>query len=133
MQEGLSMEQELMKVASDLFVRVGKTEECRRKIDDYEHTYQFEVDGKPEFYVELNRGVLKVGSGEYPGEYTKVSLVKTDSGTLRAILKGKLRPLDASTEGKWVIRARNYSGELLYTLLRIGREIVIGDLLAAQA
>ena len=83
--------------------------------------------------MELNRGVLKVGSGVYQGEYTKVSLVKTDSGTLRAILKGKLRPLDASAQGKWVIRARNYSGELLYTLLRIGREIVIGDLLAAQA
>ena len=127
------MEQELIKLASDLFARIGKTEECRRRIDDYEHTYQFEVDGKPEFYVELSHGVVRVGSGVYKGEYTKVSLVKTDSGTLRSILKGKVRPLDASTEGKWVIRARNYSGELLYTLLRIGREMVIEDLLAAQA
>src|SRR4030043_189668 len=116
MQEGISMEKELMKVASDLFVRIGKTEECRRKIDDYEHTYQFEVDGKPEFYVELNRGVLKVGSGVYPGEYTKVSLVKTDSGTLQAILKGKLRPLDASTEGKGGIGAGNFGGGLFYRL-----------------
>lgn len=127
------MEQELVKLASDLFVRVGQTEECRRKIDDYEHTYQFEVDGKPTFYVELSHGVLKVSTGVYQGEYAKVSLVKTDAGTLRAILRGSLRPLDASKEGKWVIRARNYSGELLYTLLRIGREIVIEDLLSAQA
>ena len=127
------MEKELLKLASDLFRRVAQTEECQRKIDDYEHVYQFEVDGKPEFYVALNRGVLAITSGVHKGDHMKVSLVKTDSKTLRAILKGKLRALDASKEGTLVIRARNYSGELLYTLLRIGREIIIEDLLAAQA
>ncbi len=132
------MEKELTKIASDLFGRVGQTEECRRKIDDYEHVYQFEVDGKPEFYVELNHGVLTVNSGVHKkGEYgkasLKVSLVKTDSKTLRALLKGKLRGLDASKQGAWVTRAISKSDNLLYTLLRIGREIVIEDLLAAQA
>jgi hypothetical protein len=133
MQEGLDMEQELFERASNIFGRIAQTEECSRKISDYEHVYQFEIEGKPSFYVELNRGVLTTSLGLHPGDVRKVSLVKTDSATLWAILKGKLRPLDASKEGTWVIRARNYSGELLYTLLRIGREIAIGDMLAAQA
>jgi len=127
------MEQELFKLTSDLFGKIDQAEECHRRIDDYDHVYQFEIDGKPEFYIELNYGDLKVVKGIHTGEHEKVSLVKTDSKTLLDILKGKLRPLDASKEGKWIIRARNYSGELLYTLLRIGREIVIEELLAAQA
>ncbi len=132
------MEKELVKLASDLFTRGGQTEEGRRVIDDYEHVYQFEIDGKPGFYVELNRGVITVNSGGYnKSEYGKVSLrvsqVKTDSKTLRAILKGKLRALDASQQGAWVIRIVSHSDQLLYTLLRIGREIIINDLLAAQA
>ena len=132
------MEKELMKLTSDLFTRVGKTEEGRRVIDDYEHLYQFEVDGKPEFYIELNRGVISVRSGIHnKGEYGKISLkvsmVKTDSKTLKSMLKGKLRALDASIQGAWVIRIVSHSDQLLYTLFRIGREIIIEDLLAAQA
>jgi len=132
------MEKELMKLASDLFTRVGQTEEGRRVIDDYEHLYQFEVDGKPEFYIELNRGVISVkngihNKGEYGKTSLKVSMVKTDSKTLKAMLKGKLRALDASNQGAWVIRIVSHSDQLLYTLFRMGREIVIEDLLAAQA
>jgi len=127
------MEQELFKRASELFGKIDRTEECHRRIDDYAHVYQFEIDGRAQFYIELNYGDLRVVQGVHSGEHQKVSLVKTDSKTLGDILKGKLRPLDASKEGKWVIRARNYSGELLYTLLRIGREIVVEELLAAQA
>ncbi len=132
------MEGELMKLASDLFIRVGQTEEGHSIIDDYEHVYQFEIDGKPAFYLELNRGVITVKSGLYDKiDYGKVSLrvsqVKTDSKTLRAILKGKLRALDASKQGAWVIRIVSHSDQLLYTLFRIGREILIEDLLTAQA
>jgi hypothetical protein len=131
------MEKELMKLASDLFTRVGQTEEGRFFIDDYEHVYQFEVDGKPEFYIELNRGVIAVKGGVHnKGEYGKtslrVSMVKTDSKTLRALLKGKLRALDASKQGAWVIQVVSWGDQLLYTLFRIGREIIIEDLLAAQ-
>ena len=133
MQEGLNMEKEVVQKALDLFVRIGKTGKGRRKIADYEHVYQFEVDGSPSFYVELKQGVIRVDSGAFKGAYEKVSLIKTDSETLKGILKGKVRLLDASSQGKWVIRVRNYSGELLYTLLRIGREITIQDLLAAQS
>jgi hypothetical protein len=128
----MERDQELIKMTSDLFAKIGQTEECRRKIADYEHAYQFEMDGKPIFYVELNRGVLKVSPGVHSGDNAKVSLIKTDSETLRGILKGKVRPLDASETGKWVVRARNYSGELMYTMLRIGREITVQELLAAQ-
>ncbi len=127
------MKQDLFKQTSDLFKKINQTEECHRKIDDYQHVYQFEIDGEPEFYIELNYGNIKVAKGVPKGGHQKVSLVKTDSETLRAILIGKLRPLDASKKGKWVIRARNYSGELLYVLLRMGREIAIEELLAAQA
>jgi len=126
------MKQELYKLTSELFSKIDKTEECHRRIDEFEHAYQFEIDGEPVFYVALNYGDIKVSTGVHKGENEKVSLIKTDSETLRAILKGKLRPLDASKEGKWVIRARNYSGELMYTLLRIGREITIDELLKAQ-
>jgi hypothetical protein len=132
MWEGLSMTEKLFKLTSDLFKKIDQTEECHRRIDDYEHAYQFEIDGKPVFYIELKYGDLKVLEGVREDDHTRVSLVKTDSDTFRGILKGKIRPLDASKEGKWVIRARRYSGELLYTLLRIGREIIIEDLLAAQ-
>ena len=132
------MEEELMKLASDFFAKVGQTEECHRVIDNYEHVYQFEIDGKPEFYVELNRGVLTVNSGlhkksEYGKTSLKVSTVKTDSKTLRGLLKGKLRGLEASKQGAWVIRAISHSDQLLYTLFRIGRDIIIEDFLVTQA
>ena len=132
------MEKELVKLASDLFTRVGQTEEARRVMYDYEHLYQFEVDGKPEFYIEVNRGTISVKSGvhnkcEYGKISLQVSMVKTDAKTLRAMLKGKLRALEASNHGAWVIRIVSHSDQLLYTLFRIGREIVIQDLLAAQA
>ncbi len=128
----MTHEKDLVGMAVDLFTRIAQTEECRRKIDDYQHAYQFEVDGKPIFYVELNRGVLNVSPGVHKGKTDEVSLIKTDSETLRGILKGRVRPLNASEAGKWIVRARNYSGELMYTMLRIGREIIVEDLLAAQ-
>ena len=126
------MTQELYEMTQTLFAKIDQTEECHRRIDDYAHTYQFEIDGKPGFHIKLDYGKMQVLKGVCEDDHTKVSLVKTDSATLRGILKGKFRPLNASKEGKWVIRARRYSGELLYTLLRIGREITIEELLAAQ-
>lgn len=126
------MTQELFEMTQNLFKKIDQTEECHRRIDDYAHAYQFEVDGQPEFHIKLDYGKMQVVKGVCEDDHTKVSLVKTDSATLKGILKGKIRPLNASKEGKWVIRARRYSGELLYTLLRIGREITIEELLAAQ-
>lgn len=126
------MDQTLFDRASSLFSRVADTDECRRRTADYEHAYQFEVDGQPMFYVAIDHGSLTVESGGLEGPPTKVSLVKTDSATLGSIFNGKLRALEASKKGKWVIRARNYSGELLYNLLRIGRDLTIQDLLEAQ-
>jgi len=126
------MREGLVELASELFAKVGRTTEGQRRIHGYRHVYQFEIDGVQEFYVRVEEGVLEVGEGVYEGEYGMVSLVKTDSDTLEKVLKGKLRALDASKEGKWVIRARAYSGELLYTLLRIGRDMTAEELLAAQ-
>jgi hypothetical protein len=137
MQEGLSMEKELLNLASELFAKVGATEECRRVIDNYEHVYQFDLDGKPAFYVELNRGVITVKSGAHDkGEYGKtslrISMIMTDKNTMRAILKGKLRALDASKQGLWTMHVVSWSDQLLYTLLRIGRDIVMEEFMAAQ-
>ncbi len=131
------MEKELFKLASDFFTKVGGTEECRRVIDDYEHTYQFELDRKPAFYIELNRGVITVhigvhDKGDYGETSLKISKVITSSKTLRDLLTGKLRGLDASKKGLWAFRIVSWSDQLLYTLFRIGREIVMEELVAAQ-
>ena len=131
------MEKGLLNLASDFFAKVGKTEECRRVIDDYEHLYQFELEGKPAFYIELNRGVITVhegvhNKGEYGETTLQISKVMTSSETLRRLLSGKLKGLDASRQGLWAFRIVSWSDQLLYTLFRIGREIVIEELIAAQ-
>ena len=131
------MEKELLTLASEFFAKVGKTEECRRVINDYEHVYQFELEKEPAFYIELNRGVITVNSGAHEkGEYgettLKISMVITSSKTLRALLTGKLRGLDASKQGLWAFRIVSWSDQLLYTLFRIGRDIIMEELVAAQ-
>jgi hypothetical protein len=137
MQGGLSMEKELLELSSDFFAKVGKTDECHRIIDEYEHVYQFELEGKPAFFIELNRGVITVNSGAHnKGKYGEtslnISMVITSSKTLKDLLTGKLSGLDASKQGLWAFRIVSWSDQLLYTLFRIGREILIEKLIAAQ-
>jgi hypothetical protein len=68
-------------------------------------------------------GVLK-------GDFTVKSTLRTDAATLRDMLVGKLKPLDAADQGKWLMQSRNYSGNLLMVLLRINQDKVIEELLA---
>ena len=117
---------------------------CRRMVDkikdlpetqkntvDYKHAYQFQGEGVEPFYLQVDHGQLTVHQGVLPGSYDVKSTLRTDAATLRDLLVGKLKPLDAAEQGKWGMSSRNYSGNLLILLFRVGQDKVIEELLAA--
>ena len=91
----------------------------------------FIVDDKPEFYLDVQRGSLKVYPGKAPkqknpeDEFYNVSRVHIDSETLNRIFEGKQDSVESQFEdGTFrVVPTGNYSqASLLHQLFRFARE-----------
>ncbi len=111
--------------------KIKELPETQKFTADYKHAYQFEGEGVEPFYLQVDHGQLTVHKGVLPGSFDVKSTLRTDSATLRDLLVGKLKPLDAADQGKWRMSSRNYSGNLLILLFRIGQDKIIEELLAA--
>ena len=122
---------DLMALCQRLVDKIKDLSETRRYTADYKHAYQFQGEGVEPFYLQVDQGQLTVHPGVLPGSFDVKSTLRTDSATLRDLLVGKLKPLDAAEQGKWGMSSRNYSGNLLILLFRIGQDKIIEELLAA--
>ena len=122
---------DLAGLCQQLVERIQGLPETRKYTADYKHAYQFEGEGVEPFYLQVDYGRLTVHKGVMPGSYDVKSTLRTDAATLRDLLVGKLKPLDAAEQGKWGMSSRNYSGNLLILLFRVGQDKVIEELLAA--
>jgi hypothetical protein len=111
--------------------RIKELPETQKYTADYKHAYQFEPEGVEPFYLQVDHGKLTVHSGVLKGDFTVKSTLRTDAATLRDMLVGKLKPLDAADQGKWLMQSRAYAGNLLMVLMRINQDKVIEGLLAA--
>ena len=120
----------LAELCQRLVDKIQNLPETLKYTTDYKHAYQFEGEGVDPFYLQVDHGKLSVQTGVIQGDFTVKSTLRTDAATLRDILVGKLKPLDAAEQGRWGMQSRNYSGNLLMVLLRIGRDRIIEELLA---
>lgn len=122
---------DLMNLCQQMVKRIENLPETRKFTVDYKHAYQFEGEGVDPFYLQVDHGKFTVHEGVLPGNFEVKSTLRTDSATLRDLLVGKLKPLDAAEQGRWGMQSRNYSGNLLIVLFRISQDRVIEELLAA--
>lgn len=119
----------LMDLCNLMVERIKGSPELRKFTSEYKHIYQFEGKDFEPFYLQVDHGQLAVFAGIAEADANSKSTLQTDAHTLREFLTGKLKPLDAAEQGKWNIRARNYSGNLLILLFRLNQEKVIEELL----
>jgi len=122
---------DLMALCQRLVDKIKDLPETKKNTADYKHAYQFEGEGVEPFYLQVDHGQLTVQNGVLPGNFEVKSTLRTDASTLRDLLVGKLKPLDAAEQGKWGMHSRNYSGNLLIVLFRIAQDKTIEELLAA--
>ena len=120
----------LLELCQKMVEKIQGLPETERYTKDYKHAYQFEGEGIDPFYLQVDHGHLVVHPGVLTGDLNLRSVIRTDASTLRDVFVGKTKPLDAADQGKWSVRARNYSGNLLLVLIRIGQEKVIEELLS---
>lgn len=89
-------------------------------------TYQFEVAGVEPFYIQINEGKLSVNRGvtTKSGWWNKVN-IETDEETLRGVLQGRVRLVDAIEKGRWkCTQNEHWRGSHIPILTRIGQDIV---------
>jgi len=120
----------LFELCQQMINRIKDLPETKKFIADYTHAYQFEGEGIEPFYLQIDHGTLTLHKGTIQNPLDAKSTLHTDYNTLRELLVGKLKPLDAADQGRWNMRARNYSGNLLILLFRINQDKVIEELLA---
>lgn len=118
--------------ATAFFKRAQETPGGKRAMDfiRWHQIIPFIVDDKPEFYLDVERGSVKVFPGEAPKmskekEFYDISRVQIDSETLNRIFEGKQDSVDAQfEEGTFrVVPTGNYSqASFLHQLFRFERE-----------
>lgn len=118
--------------ATAFFKKAQETPGGRRAMDfiRWHQIIPFIVDDKPGFYLDVQRGSVKVFPGEAPKlslekEFYDVSRVYTDSETLNNIFEGKKDSVDAQfEEGTFkVVPTGNYSqASFLHQLFRFERD-----------
>ena len=121
----------LVDKATEFFKVSQETTGGRRAVDciRWHQIIPFIVDDKPEFYLEVQRGSVKVISGEPPRqdketEFYDVSRVYTNSETLNRILEGKEDSVESQfEEGTFMlVPTGNYSqSSFLHLLFGFGR------------
>jgi hypothetical protein len=120
----------LAELCQQMVNKIDDLPETKKYTADYKHAYPFEGEGVEPFYLQVDHGKLTVHTGVLQGNFDVKSTLHTDSATLRDLLVGKLKPLDAAEQGKWGMHSRNYSGNLLILLFRIGQDKIMEELLA---
>ncbi len=119
------MQQDIMTEVSEILAHAAETEEGRYAVGGHDEDYQFYLrDGSP-FYVSIADERLRVVPGETERRgYFESTFIETDCQTLRAILSGKLRPIEAIEKRLFNMVIRMYEGCQITILLRIGGELV---------
>ncbi len=119
------------------FKMAQETPRGRKALDliSWHQTIPFIVDDKPIFYLDVQRGRLKVHGGEAPKQdaetaFYDVSRVYTDAETLNKILEGKKDSSEAQWEDEAILLlpTGNYAQTtLLHQLFIAGREEILKE------
>jgi hypothetical protein len=125
----------LVDKATEFFKMSQETPGGKRAIDfiRWHQLIPFIVSDKPEFYLDVQRGSVKVISGEAPRqdkekEFYDVSRVYTNSETLNRILEGKEDSVESQfEEGTFMlVPTGNYSqSSFLHLLFGAGRAEIL--------
>ena len=117
---------------SKALAQAAATDEGKRFLAGHDEDFQFDLDEGNVFYVSIENGGLKVVEGRMPKTgYYETTYVETDAGTLREMMKGKLRPIDAIEHNRFRMIIRMYEGCQITILLRIAGDLAREKVLAA--
>jgi hypothetical protein len=109
------------------------TEEGRKAIAGHTEDFQFDLDDGGAFYVSLENGVLRVRGGRMSRTgYYDTTYVETNAATLRQLMAGRLRPVEAIEQNRFRMVIRMYEGCQITILLRIAGEAARERFLAAS-
>jgi hypothetical protein len=98
----------------------AETEEGRKALGDHTEDFQFDLDAGGAFYVAVEKGRLRVLEGRTNRtDYYETTYVETDAQTLRNLMTGRLRPIDAVEQNRFRMVIRMYEGCQITILLRI--------------
>jgi hypothetical protein len=112
--------------------RAAETEEGRRVCAGHDEDYQFDLSDGPTFHASIEGGRLRVLSGPTPKTgYFETTFIDTDTQTLRALLAGRMGPIEAVEARRFNMVVRMYEGCQITILLRIAGEQGRADLLEA--
>ena len=123
--------------AASFFKMAQETTGGRRALDliRWKQTIPFMVDNQSLFYLDVQRGSIKVNPGEAPKldpekEFYDVSRVYTDLETLNKIFEGKKDSLEAQWEDETLtlLPTGNYAQiTLLHQLFKFGRNEILAE------
>jgi len=105
--------------------KVKASPEGKRIIGMYDHTFQFDLGGKEDFYLTIRNGQITIMKGKVPKyNYLNVSIVESTPAVVEKVLKGKLRPADAFEGPMWFKGAwcKRRFHVWLTRMFRIGQE-----------
>lgn len=109
------------------------TDEGGKILPGHDEDYQFDLDDGTSFYVSIENGGLVVHKGKMPKTgYYETTYIETDAATLRQLVGGKLRPVDAIEQNRFRMVIRMYEGCQITILLRIAGELSVKRLIEAS-
>lgn len=104
----------------------------QKALHGHAEDFDLEISGQGTFHLAFTGDSLNINEGPSPRQQAvHYSLVQVDEPTLRAILDGRLSPVDAMEQGKLFLRTRLYGGALITILLRAAYDLARDHRLAA--
>ena len=111
----------------------ANTDEGKKALVGHNEDYQFDLDDGTAFYVSIENDGLLVRPGKMPKTgYYETTYVETDAATLRLLIGGKLRPVDAIEQNRFRMVIRMYEGCQITILLRIAGDLSVKRLIEAS-
>jgi len=118
-------------VASDLVDHLraaleaaSQTVRGQKALHGHDEDFDLEIAGVGTFHLAFGGGKLEISEGPSPRQQAlHYTLVQIDEPTLRAILAGRISPVEAMEQGKLFLRTRLYGGALITILLRTAYDL----------
>jgi hypothetical protein len=102
----------------------GQTVRGNKALHGHDEDFELEIAGYGSIYIGIAGGRTVIERGPSPRrEALHFSLIQMDEATLRAILEGRMRPVEAMEAGSLFLRTRLYGGGLITILLRAAYDV----------